>query len=147
MKYVLFCSKRRILYTKRMQDETSIMTLPQELGQGISTPEINLEALMPLIITSTAITILLALLFLIYVSFNTIRRFKVEKATLEMQKDIRRMRELMEQGSTLPASHGNSTSTSKDLLATTQSIATEKVNPAENREVAAIESGSSEQSA
>lgn len=130
-----------------MQNETSITTLPQELGQGISTPEINLDALMPLIITSTAITILLALLFLIYVSFNTIRRFKVEKATLEMQKDIKRIRELMEQGSALPASRDNVAPRSKDLLATNQGAATHPLNPAENREVTAVESESFDQKA
>ena len=128
-----------------MQDETSITTLPQELGQGIQAPEINFDALMPLIITSTAITILLAVLFLIYVSFNTIRRFKVEKATLEMQKDIQRIRELMEQGSTLPAPRGNVPSNSKDLLAANQGATTQPLNPAENREVTAIESESFDQ--
>lgn len=87
-----------------MPDTTSLEALQGELGQGTTTvPSFDVSALMPLMITSIAITIILTILFLIYVSFNTIRRYKVEKATLEMQKDVRRMRELMEEGITPPA--------------------------------------------
>ena len=82
-----------------MQDTTSLDSLQQQLQQGSTTaaPSLDLNALMPLMITSIVITIILTILFLIYVSFSTIRRYKVEKATLETQKDIRRIRELMEQ--------------------------------------------------
>ena len=98
-----------------MQDTTSLQTLQGELGQGNSAiPSLDLNTLMPLMVTSVVITIILTVLFLIYVSFTTIRRYKVEKATLEMQKDIRRMRELMEQGSSLPT---DTYPASKDLLA------------------------------
>lgn len=88
-----------------MQDATSLQTLQGELGQGSSTavPSLDFSALMPLMITSIVVTIVLTILFLIYVSFNTIRRYKVERATLEMQKDIRRMRELMEEQAKQPA--------------------------------------------
>lgn len=98
-----------------MQD-ASLNTLQQQIGQstGTTVPNLDLSALMPLMITSIVVTIILTLLFLIYVSFNTIRRYKVEKATLEMQKDIRRIRELMEEQAS-PA-----VTPSVDLLATAE---------------------------
>ena len=105
----------RSWYATYMQD-ASLNTLQQQIGQstGTTVPNLDLSALMPLMITSIVVTIILTLLFLIYVSFNTIRRYKVEKATLEMQKDIRRMRELMEEQAS------SAVAPSVDLLATVE---------------------------
>ena len=94
-----------------MQD--TALNFETGLEQGIA-PGADLSFMMPLIITSIAISALLTVLFLVYVIFNTVRRYKVEKATFDMQKDIRRMRELMEQGSTPSPITSHST---KDLLA------------------------------
>lgn len=122
-----------------MQDTSSLNSLQSELEQGSTAlPSIDVNALMPLMITSIAITVLLTILFLIYVSFNTIRRYKVEKATLEMQKDIRRMRELMEQGSTALPDSPHAT-IPRDLIAHRASEL-DTPNPADDREITAIES-------
>lgn len=91
-----------------MQD--TALNLETGLEQGIA-PGLDLGFIMPLITASIVITALLTVLFLAYVIFNAVQRHKVEKATLDMQKDIRRIRELMEQGS-VAAPHQN-----KDLLA------------------------------
>lgn len=114
-----------------MQD--TALNLETGLEQGIA-PGVDLSFIMPLIITSIVISGLLTVLFLIYVIFNTIRRYKVEKATFDMQKDIRRMRELMEQGS-MPSpttSHDD-----KDLLAHATPAET---NPTDDAVLAKIES-------
>ena len=59
-------------------------------------PSINLDFLMPMIITSLVATGLLGLLFIIYIVFSSIRRYRVEKATLSMQQDIHAIRQLLE---------------------------------------------------
>lgn len=82
-----------------MQPDPLLYGDTAELTQGV-VPEIDFGAFMPLITASLAITAVLTVLFFVYIIFNSIRHYKVEKATIEMQKDIRRMRELMEQGST-----------------------------------------------
>lgn len=67
-----------------------------------SVPEVDLSFLEPLLWTSAIITIVFTFIFLLYAIYNIVRRYKVEKATLEMRDDIRRMRELMEKGSVAP---------------------------------------------
>lgn len=95
-------------YTNHMPDEL-LSPEYQNLTQT-SVPEVDLSFLEPLLWTSAILTIVFAFIFLLYATYNIIRRYKVEKATLEMRDDIRRMRELMEKGSaatpiTHPASH------------------------------------------
>lgn len=69
----------------------------QDLTQSTTVPTVDLSILEPILWVSAAVTILFTVLFLIYVIYSFARRYKVEKATLEMQKDIRRLRELAEQ--------------------------------------------------
>lgn len=75
----------------------------QTLTQG-STSGLDLSFIAPLLWTSAIVTILLTVVFLLYFIYVIIRRRKVENATLEMRDDIRRMRELMEKGSSVPPS-------------------------------------------
>lgn len=108
----------------------------EQLTQGI-VPKIDLEAFMPVIITSVVVTAVLTVLFFVYIIFNSIRHYKVEKATIEMQKDIRRMRELMEQGSQPTTSHTPPAPT--DLIASApatepQSDKLAQVGPESSRE-------------
>lgn len=110
-----------------MQDTS--LDLETSLGQGIA-PNIDLSMLAPLLMTSLVVTGVLSLLFLIYIIFNSIRRYKVEKATIDMQKDIRLIRELMEKGS--------NTGT-KDLIASAPSTST-VITADENVLLAKIES-------
>lgn len=91
-----------------MQD-TLLPSEYQSLTQS-TTPEIDLSFLEPLLWTSALLTILFAFFFLLYATYTIVRRHKVEKATLEMRDDIRRMRELMEQGSS-PIKHDSTPQT------------------------------------
>lgn len=123
-------------YTGRMQTDPLLYGSTTELTQGV-VPEIDFEAFMPLIMTSLAITAVLTVLFFVYIIFTSIRHYKVEKATIEMQKDIRRMRELMEQGST-PTTPPQVPPKHTDLLATTPATTDSR----EDRVLARIESES-----
>lgn len=122
-------------YTGRMQTDPLLYGSTTELTQGV-VPEIDFEAFMPLIMTSLAITGVLTVLFFVYIIFTSIRHYKVEKATIEMQKDIRRMRELMEQGST-PTTSPQIPPKHTDLLA-----APATTDSQEDRVLARIESES-----
>ncbi len=110
-----------------MQDTS--LDLETSLGQGIA-PNIDLSMLAPLLMTSLIVTGVLSLLFLIYIIFNSVRRYKVEKATIDMQKDIRLIRELMEKGNTIGT---------KNLIASTPSTTT-GVSTEENLLLAKVES-------
>lgn len=120
-----------------MQPDPLLYGDTNELTQGV-VPEIDFEAFMPLITASLAITAVLTVLFFVYVIFNSIRHYKVEKATIEMQKDIRRMRELMEQGTT-------PVTPKTDLIATTSAAPTPTATASSKEDIllARIESESS----
>lgn len=62
-----------------------------------SVPEIDLGFLEPLLWTTAILTIAFTFIFLLYATYNIMRRYKVEKATLEMRDDIQRIRKIMEQ--------------------------------------------------
>lgn len=80
-----------------MPDEL-LPTEYQTLTEG-STSGFDLSLIAPLLWASALVTVIITVLFFIYAIYVIVRRRKVENATLEMRDDIRRMRELMEQGS------------------------------------------------
>ncbi|HCH34264.1 MAG: hypothetical protein UY35_C0006G0027 [Candidatus Saccharibacteria bacterium GW2011_GWC2_48_9] len=88
------------------------------LGQG-TIPDIDLSSLTPILSASLVVTLVLTVLLVVYAIYSTARRRKVERATINMQKDIRIIRELMEkQGSNAlqaipptPSLHNKSTDT------------------------------------
>ncbi|MBH1980877.1 hypothetical protein I8H83_04310 [Candidatus Saccharibacteria bacterium] len=124
-----------------MQLDSSLYGVDGESVTDLA-PALNFDALMPLIVTSAVVTGVLTILFLVYVIFNSIRHYKVEKATIEMQKDIRRMRELMERGSisTAPLQTPRT-----DLIAHTPAAPTSAtaIDPEEDALLARVESESS----
>lgn len=80
-----------------MQD--TYPNIETSLGQG-TIPDIDLSALTPILSASLVVTLVLTVLLVVYAIYSTARRRKVERATINMQKDIRIIRELMEkQGS------------------------------------------------
>lgn len=89
------------------------------LGQGTPVPDIDLSALTPVLSASLVVTLVLSAFLIVYAIYSAARRRKVERATINMQKDIRIIRELMEkQGSSVfqtipptPALHNKPTDT------------------------------------
>ncbi len=65
----------------------------EELGLGFNTPDLTsiLMAFVPIFIGSIVIT----LLFFTFVIINMVRTYRVQKATLEMQKDVRAIRDML----------------------------------------------------
>jgi|GEM_PF-6436742 len=100
-----------------MQD--TYPNIETSLGQGTAVPDIDLSAFAPVLSISLVVTLILAVLLAIHAIYSAARRRKVERATLNMQKDIRIIRELMEkQGSSAlqaipptPPLHNKSTDT------------------------------------
>lgn len=78
------------------------LSLRENLGQGTIVPDIDLSALAPVLSASLVVTLVLTVLLVVYAIYSATRRRKVERATINMQKDIRIIRELMEkQGSSV----------------------------------------------
>ena len=69
--------------------------------QGTALPEIDLSCIVPFLAAALIATTAISVLFGIYLIYSTLRRRKLNQATLDMQKDIRKIRELLEQGSAL----------------------------------------------
>lgn len=105
-----------------MQSVDEYLSLQEELGQGTD-PTIDLDALMPLVAMAVGATVVITLACILYAIFSSLRRRKVERAVFDTQKDIRRIRELLEQqGSTTPtpppaAAEHRKTSRQQDVIA------------------------------
>lgn len=85
-----------------LRDLTS--SLQNQLGEGI-VPTVDLSWIQPLLTTLVTAVAIMTCLMVIYGIYSVIRHHQVTRATLAMQKDIQRIRELMEQGSTPPPQH------------------------------------------
>lgn len=60
------------------------------------TPTVDMSVFLPYLIFGIVSTSLLTLIAIIYMVITSLRRYKVETATLEMHKDIKAIRELLE---------------------------------------------------
>lgn len=111
-----------------------------DITQEGAAPVIDLGFIMPIITAGLIVTGILTALFILYFLISALRRRKVENATLEIQKDIRKIRELMEQGSQSPQAQSPPSSLyrQKETLARADTP-----SPAEATEITRIESESS----
>lgn len=106
--------------------ETTELSTYTELEQGTLLSGFDLGFIMPLVVVTLVATGLISVIFMIYLILSIMRRRKLHQATIDMQKDIRKIRELLEQGST-PTHPGTvrpaSQPRSHDILARQDNIA------------------------
>lgn len=80
--------------------DTTNLSAYTEIEQGALLSGFDLGFIMPLVVAVLVATGILSAIFMIYLVVSIMRRRKLHQATIDMQKDIRKIRELLEQGST-----------------------------------------------
>lgn len=104
--------------------------------QGTALPEIDFSFIIPFLAAALIATTAISVLFGIYLIYSILRRRKLNQATLDMQKDIRKIRELLEQGSALRSP----TSAPYDTTRVPTEKPSSELNPAESAPVNRFES-------
>lgn len=106
-----------------MSMDTTTLTPYTAIEEGTLLPSIDLGFIMPVIVTTLVVTGVVSVVFIVYLILSMIRRHKIQQATLDMQKDIRQIRELLEQGrqtnSTTPSIYSPSAARPNDIIAST----------------------------
>lgn len=116
--------------------ETTDLSAYTEIEQGSLLSGFDLGLMMPIIVAALVATSILSVVFTLYLIVSIVRRRKLHQATLDMQKDIRKIRELLEKGSTFVqpgVSHPLDTIARQENIATSDQVNDPALNRLESR--------------